>query len=70
MREKRSAPEAVAPGTVKLVGTDAGRIVCEAERLFDDESAHSRLARIHNPYGDEHASDRIREAILAYFAAS
>ena len=70
MREKTERPEAVVAGTVKLVGTDPGRIVCEAERLLDDESEYSRMARIHNPYGDGHASDRIREAILAYFAGS
>ena len=67
MREKTERPEAVAAGTVKLVGTDAGRIVHEAERLLDDEAEYSRMARIHNPYGDGHASDRIRQAIAAYF---
>jgi len=25
------------------------------------------MARIHNPYGDGRASDRIRQAIAAYF---
>jgi len=57
----------VAAGTVKLVGTDSDRIVHEAERLLDDEAEYGRMARIHNPYGDGHASDRIRQAIDAYF---
>jgi UDP-N-acetylglucosamine 2-epimerase len=26
------------------------------------------MARIHNPYGDGRASDRIRQAVEAYFA--
>lgn len=64
MRDKTERPEAVAAGTVKLVGTDAGRIVHEAERLLDDEAEYCRMARIHNPYGDGHASERIREALL------
>ncbi len=34
MREKTERPEAVAAGTVKLVGTDADRIVREAERCW------------------------------------
>jgi UDP-N-acetylglucosamine 2-epimerase (non-hydrolysing) len=68
MREKTERPEAVAAGTVKLVGTDADRIVFEATRLLDDEAEYSRMARIHNPYGDGRASDRIREAVEAYFA--
>ena len=68
MREKTERPEAVAAGTVKLVGTDADRIVHETERLLDDEAEYSHMARIHNPYGDGRASDRIRQAIEAYFA--
>jgi UDP-N-acetylglucosamine 2-epimerase (non-hydrolysing) len=66
MREKTERPEAVAAGTVKLVGTDADRIVREAARLLDDPAEYNRMARIHNPYGDGHASDRIRQAIAAY----
>lgn len=70
MREKTERPEAVAAGTVKLVGTDADRIVREAECLLDDRVAYSRMARVHNPYGDGHASDRIRQAIEAHFATN
>jgi len=68
MREKTERPEAVAAGTVKLVGTDADRIVREAVCLLDDEAEYSRMACVHNPYGDGHASDRIRQAVEAYFA--
>ena len=68
MREKTERPEAVAAGTVKLVGTDADRIVYEAARLLDDEAEYTRMARIHNPYGDGRASDRIRQAMQTYFA--
>jgi len=67
MREKTERPEAVAAGTVKLVGTDAGRIVREAEHLLDDETEYLRMSRVHNPYGDGRASDRIRQAMQAYF---
>jgi UDP-N-acetylglucosamine 2-epimerase (non-hydrolysing) len=67
MREKTERPEAVGAGTVKLVGTDADRIVREAERLLDDDAEYSRMARIHNPYGDGRASDRIRQAVEAFF---
>src|ERR1700733_1134548 len=55
MREKTERPEAVAAGTVKLVGTDADSIVREAERLLDDKAEYGRMARIHNPYGDGRA---------------
>lgn len=67
LREKTERPEAVAAGTVKLVGTDADRIVHEAERLLDDAEEYSRMAGVHNPYGDGRASERIRQAIAAHF---
>jgi UDP-N-acetylglucosamine 2-epimerase (non-hydrolysing) len=67
MREKTERLEAVAAGTVKLVGTDPNRIVGEAERLLEDEAEYSQMARIHNPYGDGLASGRIRQAIAVYF---
>jgi UDP-N-acetylglucosamine 2-epimerase (non-hydrolysing) len=69
MREKTERCEAVAAGTVKLVGTDADRIVREAERLLDDDVEYGRMACIHNPYGDGRASGRIRLALEAYFAS-
>ena len=67
MREKTERPEAVAAGTVKLVGTDVDRIVGETERLLDDAAEYRRMARIHNPYGDGKSSRRIRAAIEAHF---
>jgi len=64
MREKTERPEAVDAGTVRLTGTDATRIVSEVERLLDDPSAHEAMARVHNPYGDGHASELIAAATL------
>jgi UDP-N-acetylglucosamine 2-epimerase (non-hydrolysing) len=69
MREKTERPEAVAAGTVKLVGTGVDRIVREAERLLDDDAEYNRMARIHNPYGDGRASDQIRQAIEQFYVA-
>jgi UDP-N-acetylglucosamine 2-epimerase (non-hydrolysing) len=66
MRDKTERPEAVAAGTVKLVGTDEQRIVSEASRLLDDHDAWERMTRVHNPYGDGRASDRI-EALTHSF---
>ncbi|SDD26819.1 non-hydrolyzing UDP-N-acetylglucosamine 2-epimerase [Kordiimonas lacus] len=67
MRDTTERPEALDAGTVKLVGTDADLIVREASKLLDDDSAFEAMARAHNPYGDGHASVRIRDAILAFF---
>ena len=63
MRECTERPEAVAAGTVKLVGKDAGRIISEASRLLDDRAEYAHMSRIHNPYGDGHASERITDRI-------
>ena len=66
LREKTERPEAVEAGTVKLVGTDENRIVSEAEILLDDPDLHARMGRVHNPYGDGHASARISTAIRSF----
>jgi UDP-N-acetylglucosamine 2-epimerase (non-hydrolysing) len=66
MREKTERPEAVEAGTVKLVGTDAARIVREAEILLEDRAEYERMSRAHNPYGDGHASERIGDALAGW----
>ena len=65
MRETTERPEAIDAGTVRLVGTDAERIVAEANRLFDDPVAYEAMARAHNPYGDGQAARRIAARIAA-----
>jgi UDP-N-acetylglucosamine 2-epimerase (non-hydrolysing) len=59
MRETTERPEAVAAGTVKLVGTDRETIVRTAGRLLDDAGEYRAMAQAHNPYGDGLASGRI-----------
>jgi UDP-N-acetylglucosamine 2-epimerase (non-hydrolysing) len=60
-REVTERPEAVAAGTVRLVGTDRDRIIAEVETLLTDRTAYDRMARAHNPYGDGRAAARIVE---------
>jgi UDP-N-acetylglucosamine 2-epimerase (non-hydrolysing) len=69
LREKTERPEAVAVGTVKLVGTNVEKIVSEANRLLDDPVEYNRMARLHNPYGDGHASERIAGRISSFLSA-
>ncbi len=63
MRDTTERPEAVAAGTVKLVGAHADRIVAEATTLLDDADAYAAMARAHNPYGDGLAARRIVDAL-------
>ena len=65
MRETTERPEGIAAGTARLVGTDAGRIVAEAERLLDDEAAYRAMARAHNPFGDGKSAGRIAELLAS-----
>ncbi|MBP3774317.1 MAG: UDP-N-acetylglucosamine 2-epimerase (non-hydrolyzing) [Bacteroidaceae bacterium] len=59
MRDTTERPEALEAGTVKLVGTDYGRIVGEVSLLLDDAAAYQAMSRANNPYGDGHACERI-----------
>ena len=68
MRDTTERPEAIAAGTVKLVGTDCKRIVSETSRLLTDRKAYKDMAKAHNPYGDGKAALRIVEA-LSMFAS-
>ena len=65
MRETTERPEGVEAGTAKLVGTDADRIVAEANSLLDDPAAYEAMARAHNPFGDGHEVERIVELLAA-----
>lgn len=69
MRETTERPEAVDAGTVRLVGTDAARIVAEVTGLLDDQSAYARMSEAHNPYGDGLAASRIAQALGQRFRA-
>lgn len=66
MRETTERPEAVDAGTVRLVGTDAARIVEEATRLLENPADYQAMARAHNPYGDGQASQRIARILAGW----
>jgi UDP-N-acetylglucosamine 2-epimerase (non-hydrolysing) len=63
MRETTERPEAVAAGTVRLVGTDRDTIVAGIRELLTDPQAYAAMARAHNPYGDGQATRRILEVL-------
>lgn len=67
-RDTTERPEALATGTVKLVGADAGLIIGEISRLLTDQSYYAAMSKAHSPYGDGKATARIMDAISAYFA--
>ena len=70
LRDVTERPEAVAAGTVKLVGTDVDQIVNEANELLKNPEAYFEMSKSINPYGDGIASQRIVDAIFRYFELS
>lgn len=63
MRETTERPEAVAAGTVKLVGANSIKIIAEVSNLLNNENEYRAMALAHNPYGDGKAAVRIAEIL-------
>ena len=63
MRANTERPEAVAAGTVKLIGADAARIVAEVSILLNSPEAYEQMAKAVNPYGDGKATERVVAAL-------
>jgi len=61
MRDTTERPEALASGTVHLVGTDYDKIVSEVSTLLEDSAAYAKMSQAVNPYGDGKACGRIVE---------
>jgi UDP-N-acetylglucosamine 2-epimerase (non-hydrolysing) len=64
MRDTTERPEALAAGTVKLVGTDFDKIVEEVSALINDREYYDRMSKAVNPYGDGKACDRIVKHLM------
>ena len=63
MRDTTERPEALEAGTVKLVGTDYDKIMCEVSLLLDDPAHYDAMSKAVNPYGDGLACVRIVETL-------
>lgn len=63
MRDTTERPEALASGTVHLVGTDYQMIMDEVSTLLEDEQAYEKMSKAVNPYGDGKACERIVEIL-------
>lgn len=59
MRDTTERPEALAYGTVHLVGTDYDKIISEVSMLLEDIDAYNKMSKAVNPYGDGNACNRI-----------
>lgn len=64
MRDTTERPEAVAAGTVRMVGTDYDAIMKQTKLLIGDSLEYKKMSFQHNPYGDGMAADRIVEIFM------
>jgi UDP-N-acetylglucosamine 2-epimerase (non-hydrolysing) len=64
MREVTERPEAVAAGTVRLVGADTDGIAQGVCALLDDDFLWRNASKAANPYGDGHACERIVDILM------
>ena len=63
MRDTTERPEAVEAGTVVLVGTNKDVIVNETLDLLNNTKRFENMSKLHNPYGDGKACERIVDFI-------
>ena len=63
MRDTTERPEALASGTVHLVGTCYEKIMSEVSELLDNNTAYDKMSKAINPYGDGFACSRIVNAL-------
>ncbi len=68
MRYETERQEGVDAGFAKLVGADKELILREASAVLSQPKEATRLCGENNPYGDGRASERIAEAMTAFFA--
>jgi UDP-N-acetylglucosamine 2-epimerase (non-hydrolysing) len=67
MRDTTERPEAVAAGTVRLVGTDELQIVGAVRTVLHDAREYAAMANAVNPYGDGRAAERTVAALAHLF---
>ncbi|TXN37631.1 UDP-N-acetylglucosamine 2-epimerase (non-hydrolyzing) [Flagellimonas hymeniacidonis] len=63
MRDTTERPEAVEAGTVLLVGTNKEKIIAETTKLLKESEEYSKMSKLHNPYGDGNACEKIVDYI-------
>ena len=66
LRRETERPEAVAAGTVRVIGTEEETIVSEAQELLSAGERYRRMAHAVNPYGDGFACRRIADDLLFF----
>lgn len=64
MRDFSERPEAIAAGSVKLVGTDSNLIYREAVGLLNEEDRYLKMTSRSSVYGDGTSAERIADIVM------
>jgi UDP-N-acetylglucosamine 2-epimerase (non-hydrolysing) len=67
LRKVTERPEAVAAGTVQVIGVEEKGVFQAVHKLLTDQRLYKRMANAVNPYGDGKATLRILDAIRFHF---
>lgn len=67
LRDRTERPEGVEAGTLKVIGTETGRVYKEIEKLLVDDEEYSHMGKAANPYGNGFSSKYIVDIIEDYF---
>jgi len=64
LRNVTERPEIIHSGFGKLVGTDPEAIINNTKQILTNENLYQRMISGMNPFGDGHASEKIRDIII------
>ncbi len=67
LREETERPEAVAAGTVKVVGTEEDKVYLAIKSLLDNPLEVLEMTRAINPYGEGRSAEKIVEILKGRF---
>lgn len=66
LRDKTERSEALASGSMEMVGTEQAAVVAAVRRIRADTELYDRMARACMPFGDGHSAPRIAALTLAF----
>jgi UDP-N-acetylglucosamine 2-epimerase (non-hydrolysing) len=68
IRDTTERPEGVHAGTARLVGTKADNIIASCKELLGNTEVLAAMSKIHYPYGDGYAAERIVSILDSEFS--
>ena len=67
IRDTTERPEGIQAGTARLVGTKSADIVAGCKELLENDETLTAMSKVHFPYGDGYAAERIVNILESEF---